>query len=209
MLNHLAEHIRLPDGRKVALGGEERVGSSPELHGALYLREFRLEAGLPVWQFDLGGWIVEKRLLLPYHQNTVHITYSLVSGDGTVRLDLRPSLHFRHHEAPVSLPLEHPYAITVVGDRYEIAGEGVPPLRLLNLRRRRLADDPAAPGAAGAVPDGRITRLRVGRRAVVSRLLPRVAAPRCRRDARRVDRAVGSDSGAVARWRPGGRAAAA
>jgi len=130
MLNHLAEHIRLPDGRKVALGGEERVGSSPELHGARYLREFRLEAGLPVWQFDLGEWIIEKRLLLPYHQNTVHLTYSLVGGDGTVRLDLRPSLHFRHHEAPVSLPLEHPYAITVVGDRYEIAGEGVPPLRL-------------------------------------------------------------------------------
>jgi predicted glycogen debranching enzyme len=130
MLNHLAEHIRLPDGRKVALGGEERVGSSPELHGALYLREFRLEAGLPVWQFDLGGWIVEKRLLLPYHQNTVHIMYSLVSGGGTLRLDLRPSLHFRHHEAPVSRALEHPYAITVVGDRYEIAGEGVPPLRL-------------------------------------------------------------------------------
>jgi predicted glycogen debranching enzyme len=130
MLNHLAEHIRLPDGRKVALGGEERVGSSPELHGALYLREFRLEAGLPVWQFDLRGWIVEKRLLLPYHQNTVHIMYSLVGGDGTLRLDLRPSLHFRHHEAPVSRALEHPYAITVVGDRYEIAGEGVPPLRL-------------------------------------------------------------------------------
>jgi predicted glycogen debranching enzyme len=130
MLNHLAEHIRLPDGRKVALGGEERVGSSPELHGALYLREFRLEAGLPVWQFDLGGWIVEKRLLLPYHHNTVHIMYSLVGGDGTLRLDLRPSLHFRHHEAPVSRALEHPYAITVVGDRYEIAGEGVPPLRL-------------------------------------------------------------------------------
>jgi predicted glycogen debranching enzyme len=60
----------------------------------------------------------------------VHIMYALVGGDGTLRLDLRPSLHFRHHEAPVSRALEHPYAITVVGDRYEIAGEGVPPLRL-------------------------------------------------------------------------------
>lgn len=78
MLNHLAEHIRLPDGRKVALGGEERVGSSPELHGARYLREFRLEAGLPVWQFDLGEWIIEKRLLLPYHQNTVQDRKSVV-----------------------------------------------------------------------------------------------------------------------------------
>jgi predicted glycogen debranching enzyme len=130
VLNHLGEHIRLPDGRTVALGGEQRVGSTAGLHGARYLREFRLEAGLPVWQFDLGGWTVEKRLLLPYHQNTVHISYSLLAGGGALRLDLRPSLHFRHHEAPVSLPLDRPYTITVIEDRYEIAGEGVPPLRL-------------------------------------------------------------------------------
>jgi predicted glycogen debranching enzyme len=130
MLNHLAEQLRLPDGRTIALGGEERVGSSPELHGAQYLSEFRLEAGLPVWQFDLGGWVIEKRLLLPYQQNTVHITYRLVAGDGPVRMDLRPSLHFRHHEAPVSLSLDQPYAVTVVGDRYEITAEGLPALRL-------------------------------------------------------------------------------
>ena len=94
-------------------------------------REFRLERGLPVWQFDLGGWTIEKRLLLPHQQNTVHITYTLVAGDGPVRLDLGPALHFRHHEAPVSLPLDHPYAVTVVDERYEITAEGVPPLRLL------------------------------------------------------------------------------
>ena len=131
MLNHLAEFLRLPDGRKVALGGEERVGSSPELHGTQYLSEFRLEAGLPVWRFDVGEWAIEKRLLLPHQQNTVHITYVLLAGEGAVRLDLRPSLHFRHHEAPVSLPLDKPYAVTIVDDQYEIAGDGVPPLRLL------------------------------------------------------------------------------
>src|SRR3954462_13252105 len=128
MLNHLAEHLRLPDGRKIALGGEERVGSSPELHGAEYLREFRLEAGLPVWQFDLDGCVIEKRLLLPHEQNTVHIGYALVSGEGPVRLDLRPSLHFRHPEAQSQLPLNQQFAVTVVDDRYEIATEGIPPL---------------------------------------------------------------------------------
>jgi predicted glycogen debranching enzyme len=81
--------------------------------------------------FDLGGWVIEKRLLLPHQQNTVHITYALVSGDGPVRLDLRPSLHFRHHEAPVGLPLDRPYAVTVVEDQYEISTEGLPELRLL------------------------------------------------------------------------------
>ena len=47
MLNHVAEQLRLASGRKVALSGEERVGSTPELHGAQYLREFRLETASP------------------------------------------------------------------------------------------------------------------------------------------------------------------
>jgi predicted glycogen debranching enzyme len=131
MLNHVAEHVKLPDGRKIALGGEERVGSAPELHGAQYLREFRLETGLPVWRFDLGESILEKRLLLPHRQNTVHIGYTRVGGRGTLRLDLTPSLHFRHHEAPVSTTLDRSYVTSIVDGRYEFAIEALPPLRML------------------------------------------------------------------------------
>src|SRR3954447_19146137 len=72
MLNHVAEQLRLASGRKIALSGEERVGSTPELHGAQYLREFRLEDGLPVWEFDVDGTTIEKRLMLPHRQNAVH-----------------------------------------------------------------------------------------------------------------------------------------
>ena len=131
MLNHLAEQLKLPDGRHVSLAGEERVGSQPEVPGAEYLREFRLEAGLPVWEFEIGPWSIEKRLVLVHGQNTVHLSYALRGGEGTVRLDLRPSVHFRHHEAPVSTPLDEPYRLAVVGDRYEIEAGSLPPLRLL------------------------------------------------------------------------------
>ena len=133
MFNYVAEHLKLPNNRHVALGGEERVGSAPELHGAEYLREFRLESGLPVWEFQVEDWTIEKRLLLPYGQNTVHLHYVLLKGDGRIRLDLRPSVHFRHHETPVSATLEHPYTLTVVGDRYEISAGSLPPLRLMML----------------------------------------------------------------------------
>src|SRR5688572_18775295 len=102
MLNHVSEHVKLPDGRRVSLGGEERAGGALELHGAEHLREFRLESGLPVWLFQIGEWTLEKRLLLPYGQNTVHLRYALVTGEGRLRVDLQPSVHFRHHEAPVS-----------------------------------------------------------------------------------------------------------
>ena len=131
MLNHLAEHLRLPDGRKVALGGEERVGSSPELHGAEYLREFRLEGGLPVWQFDVGGGSRSACCCRTSRTPSTSPT-RCVAGDGP-----RPA-----RPAPVAaLPPSRsagracrstsPYAVTVVEDRYEITAEGLPPLRLL------------------------------------------------------------------------------
>src|SRR5262245_35532228 len=43
MLNHLSETLRLPDGKVIHLGGEERAGDTPRLPGVQYLTEFRLE----------------------------------------------------------------------------------------------------------------------------------------------------------------------
>src|SRR3954470_21847009 len=48
MLSHVAEQLRWPDGRRAEIGGRERAGDTPDAHGAGYLIEFRLEAGLPV-----------------------------------------------------------------------------------------------------------------------------------------------------------------
>ena len=53
MLNHLSERLRLPDRRVVYTGGEELAGSTPE-HDARQSAEFRLEAGLPVWRYEIG-----------------------------------------------------------------------------------------------------------------------------------------------------------
>ena len=100
MLNGLSERLRLPDRRVMYTGAEELAGVSPE--ATIALSEFRLEAGLPVWRYELDGFVLEKRLFLPYRQNTVHVTYLLLSGKGKLRLGLRPALHFRSHDAPVS-----------------------------------------------------------------------------------------------------------
>src|SRR5689334_9351056 len=54
MLSHLSEQVRLPDGTTTLLGGEERH-QSLEVHGAAHLTEFRLEAGLPLWCYEVGG----------------------------------------------------------------------------------------------------------------------------------------------------------
>ena len=94
------------------LGGEELTDQGPEMPGARYLSVFRLETGLPVWRYEVKGIVLEKRLHLLHLQNTVHITYRLVSGASPVQLVLRPLVYFRAHEGLVSEPLQGPYALT-------------------------------------------------------------------------------------------------
>jgi predicted glycogen debranching enzyme len=138
MLSHIAEQIRI-SGRKIEIGGRERTSDALDAQGTGYLVEFRLEAGLPVWRYDVEGFVIEKRVILPHMQNTVHVTYELCASppggqDGVARIELalRPSVNFRHQEAPVSEPLGSPYQFHAQGHNYEIAlaGSGMPPLRL-------------------------------------------------------------------------------
>jgi predicted glycogen debranching enzyme len=130
MLNHLWETLRWPDGRVVPLHEIIETPDGNEVCTTRYLTGFCLEAGLPVWTYDIDGVRFEKRVLMPYLQNTTHITYQLLSSD-PVRLELRPLVAFRLHDAPVSHPVAAPYLVQALGDRFEIApGGDLPPLRL-------------------------------------------------------------------------------
>jgi predicted glycogen debranching enzyme len=127
MLDQLLERARAPGGPAVPVGG---AAAGRARGGRIAVTEFRLEWGLPVWRFEGAGVRLEKRLVLPYRQNTVHVTYRNL-GTGRLRLQLRPAVHFRAHEAPVDEPTPGPYALTVAGHRYELAaGPRYPTLRL-------------------------------------------------------------------------------
>ncbi|HEX3817607.1 MAG TPA: amylo-alpha-1,6-glucosidase [Chthoniobacterales bacterium] len=132
MWSHILEVLHFAEGDAISLGAEERAGGQLDLRGADHLREFRLEQGLPVWTFQVRGLTIEKRILMPHRQNTVHVSYD-ISGDGPrPRLDLRPAMNFRHYEDPVDQLPEAPYEISVTDCRYEIVHKGahLPPLRL-------------------------------------------------------------------------------
>jgi predicted glycogen debranching enzyme len=129
LLNHLMEEVRLSDGSVVRLGGEEQEGGLffPD---AARLASFRLEFGLPVWSYDLGEAELEKRLLMPHRVNATYVLYRLVRGSKSVRLRLRPSLHFRPHHGRVDEPINRPYPVVSVGDRHEFRCDPYPPLQL-------------------------------------------------------------------------------
>jgi predicted glycogen debranching enzyme len=132
MLSHVAEQVRRSDGRRFEIGGRERFTQVADAHGNGFLVEFRLEAGLPVWRYDVEGLVLEKRVFLPHMQNTVIVMYELVSGADQIELALRPSVNFRPQEAPVSEPLGSPYEFRSIGERFEIAlkGSALPALRM-------------------------------------------------------------------------------
>jgi predicted glycogen debranching enzyme len=131
MLNHLLERVRLRDGRVLWLGDEDEVARPNAADHRDHLVEFRLEVGLPVWRYDLGGVTIEKRVLMPYGQNTVHVTYALIDGEEPVRLSLRPSVQFRSYDAPLGTSEVATYTLSAKGQRYELSGgANLPTLRL-------------------------------------------------------------------------------
>lgn len=130
MLNKLTELITVDHGTTYRLGGKDLAKDGPEQHGAGNLREFRLELGIPTWRYQLGEVILEKRILMPFRQNTVHISYRLVQGEAPVRLKIRLGMHIRAHEA--SLGGGYPeggYAFHASGEKYEILAPAMPPVR--------------------------------------------------------------------------------
>jgi predicted glycogen debranching enzyme len=132
MWNHVSEFLRFADDDVVSLGAEERAGGRLDLKAAEYLREFRLEDGMPVWIYRVRDFVIEKRVSMPHLQNTVHVSYQISGNGKRPRLELRPAFHFRHHENEVDQTLDEPYKLTAVNDRYEIvsARRKFPPLRM-------------------------------------------------------------------------------
>jgi predicted glycogen debranching enzyme len=137
MLNHVWEQLRFPDGRVVSLPQFVDTPDGKEIDSSRYLVGFRLEAGLPVWEYEAEGVRLEKRVLMPHLQNTTHVSYRLLSGE-PVRLELRPMVAFRLHEAPVNHPVTAPYGVHAIGDRFEIEpGGDLPSLRLFLYGREK------------------------------------------------------------------------
>jgi predicted glycogen debranching enzyme len=127
MFNHLSEELKLGDRKLIRLGGGTTLGDTSI---GERLGEFRLESGIPVWRYEIGHVRLEKRILMPHLQNTVYVIYRLIASPESVRLRLRPSVHFRPHEAAVDQPFVHPYSVTCRDDLIEIHSGDAPRLRM-------------------------------------------------------------------------------
>jgi predicted glycogen debranching enzyme len=133
MLPDVMESVQLPDGTEVQLSGESPTPQGIELHISSYLTEFRLESGLPTWQFQIRDFVIQRQLVMLQRQNTVYLTYTLLQGQsaGPIELHLRPAMQFRPHESPVNQIRIEDLSMQVVRDCYEFtSGPNHPPLRM-------------------------------------------------------------------------------
>ena len=184
MLSHLAEQLRLADGRCVEIGGRERSGDAPDAHGTGYLIEFRLEAGLPVWRYDVEGLVIEKRLFLPHMQNTVHVMYELLVGRRRVRAGAAPvgELPRRRKRRSASRSAGRTSsAPSASSTRSASTGSPLPPLRLQLCGRRRDVHARRQAHRQRALSGRGEPRLSGARRSVEPGLLPADAARRAAR----------------------------
>ena len=117
LLDRLDETVVLGDGTRFGLFADCQV-------------EFRLETGLPVWRFTRGALVLERRVVMPYLQNTSIIAYGRVAGEGPVSLELRPWMHFRGNDGQADQPLHMPSVVHADGGRIEVTQGPYPPLRL-------------------------------------------------------------------------------
>jgi predicted glycogen debranching enzyme len=132
MLNQLTEHLELPDRTRVELSSGLGFHESGESPGFASLAEFRLEDGVPVWRYEIGGWVIEKKIFMLHGQNTTLTSYDLLEGDEPVRIKLYPHVQFRPHEAAVDKAMADAYTVRAVGQGFEVCGAAAhPPLRLL------------------------------------------------------------------------------
>ncbi len=148
MLSRVDDAVILADGTVCPLSLAHGPADAPRPAAPSLLHSFRLDQGIPVWTFTLHEQVIEKRVVMPYGQNTTHIQYQRVSGAGGLRLRLSPAMQVRRLEDPVSTPIAEPYVMQSNEDRHDVRiGTGVHTLRVSFV------------GGEGAVSDGAHTEL--------------------------------------------------
>jgi len=128
MLSRLQEKVIIND--QSIFINEQELFDLPISKARLYLKEFRLDMGLPVWVYQVGEFVLEKRIILQRARNTVLINYTLLEGPSSLEIELRPAIHFRPLEATVDQDIINAtqYTLTTKDNIYRIQGANYPPL---------------------------------------------------------------------------------
>jgi predicted glycogen debranching enzyme len=116
----------------VTVDGQPTVSLGPGTDEPQAPARFALVAGLPVWTFDLGnGLSLERSVVMPHRDNTVHVRYRLIGPPAQARLEIRPWLDVRPHQKGLDSHQQRTYAVTASPNgRVDVCSPDMPTVRL-------------------------------------------------------------------------------
>ena len=118
------------DGQSFLLSGVEFEDGRLQSDLPRVLSEFSRDGHTPVWRCTIKGRQLEKRVIMPYGQNSVYVEYRLLEGD-SLHLRLRPFTAFRMLDAQLSEGHPPTCPLNVLEGRYEMhLVEGASPLKM-------------------------------------------------------------------------------
>jgi predicted glycogen debranching enzyme len=105
-------------GEHYALGGAERADGRLDTVVQRWLRSFRFERLMPVWEFECGGRSIEKTIVMPHGHDVVCVRYRLLAGE-PLAMHLRPYAAFRRQDAPLVHELP-PFRLVISARRHTL-----------------------------------------------------------------------------------------
>ena len=85
------------DGQKHELYCDRWADGSVSPEGYKYLNNFFLVGTTPVWEYEFGDALLEKRVWMEQGENTTYIRYTLKRGDFPLDLSLQALVNYRDH----------------------------------------------------------------------------------------------------------------
>jgi len=83
------------DGKTQSLATHRWASRAIAPEGYLAIRNFQLEGKIPVWTYQLGSTLIEKRIWMQYGENTTFVRYAVVEAQTVVSLDLKALVNYR------------------------------------------------------------------------------------------------------------------
>lgn len=106
-------------GQYVKIGGAEYLDNRLDTDVHRCLVQFKWEALMPTWRFEVGGAVIDKTIVMPHNQNTVCVHYELIHGE-RADIRLRPFVAFRRQDAVLVHEETWPFTLLFSGGSYEI-----------------------------------------------------------------------------------------
>jgi predicted glycogen debranching enzyme len=88
-------------GLDYPLSSNEFADGSIDPHGYRHIERFRLEDGLPVWEYAFSDALVEKRVIMPQGENTTLVRFRVLRASAALRLTARPLCTHRDYHSHV------------------------------------------------------------------------------------------------------------